>query len=73
MNVERVVVTGIGLVTPLGVGLQRNWQRLLAGANGIRLLTDDRYARLPCRLAATVDDKDVPKVCVGSVIIQTNC
>ena len=51
---RRVVVTGMGLVTPLGVGLERNWRSLLAGASGIRAIQSFEVSDLPVKIAAQV-------------------
>ena len=50
---RRVVVTGLGLVTPLGVGVARVWKKLLDGESGIRKMksTDELdYSSLPCQV-----------------------
>lgn len=36
---RRVVVTGVGLVTPLGIGIEKNWEALVAGRSGVRPIT----------------------------------
>ncbi|MFF9312681.1 beta-ketoacyl-[acyl-carrier-protein] synthase family protein [Streptomyces sp. NPDC014748] len=51
---RRVVVTGLGAVTPLGVGVDQLWQGLLEGRHGIRELTDEEFAELPVRTAGVV-------------------
>ncbi|KAI9713661.1 MAG: hypothetical protein M1812_006633 [Candelaria pacifica] len=53
---RRVVVTGLGAVTPLGVGVNHSWSRLLKGHCGIVSLRerDPRFAELPCQIAALV-------------------
>ncbi|MFZ4204426.1 beta-ketoacyl-[acyl-carrier-protein] synthase family protein [Streptomyces griseoincarnatus] len=51
---RRVVVTGLGAVTPLGVGARELWDGLLEGRHGIRELTDPEFDGLPVRTAGTV-------------------
>ncbi|MFD4557832.1 beta-ketoacyl-[acyl-carrier-protein] synthase family protein [Streptomyces sp. NPDC058469] len=51
---RRVVVTGLGAVTPLGVGVDELWRGLLDGRHGIRELDGEEFAELPVRLAGTV-------------------
>ena len=54
---RRVVVTGLGLVTPLGIGLEKNWQALVAGQSGIRKI--DRFPNVDAfasRIAGQVPD-----------------
>ncbi len=51
---RRVVVTGMGLVTPLGIGLERNWRKLIAGESGIRAIEGFEVSDLPARIAAQV-------------------
>ena len=49
---RRVVVTGLGLVTPLGVGTQHVWERLVAAECAVRrctLVPEERLAKLPCQ------------------------
>lgn len=51
---RRVVVTGLGAITPLGVGTGELWRALLEGRHGIRELTDEEFDGLPVRIAGTV-------------------
>jgi 3-oxoacyl-[acyl-carrier-protein] synthase II len=55
---RRVVVTGIGLVTPLGIDLRSNWDSLLAGRSGIGPITHFDASALPVRIAGEVRDFD---------------
>ncbi|VVO29928.1 3-oxoacyl-[acyl-carrier-protein] synthase 2 [Pseudomonas fluorescens] len=54
MSDRRVVVTGMGLVSPLGSGVEVVWQRLLAGRSGLRNLPDEVVADLPAKVGGAV-------------------
>ncbi len=51
---RRVVITGIGLVTPLGIGISHVWERLTAGQSGIKAIEDFDVSDLPARIAGQV-------------------
>jgi 3-oxoacyl-[acyl-carrier-protein] synthase II len=53
---RRVVVTGLGLVTPLGTGLERNWEALMAGRSGLGRITRFDVAGFPVQIAGEVRD-----------------
>jgi 3-oxoacyl-[acyl-carrier-protein] synthase II len=55
---RRVVVTGVGLVSPLGVGTAANWDALLAGRSGIGPITHFDAAQFACRIAGEVPGFD---------------
>jgi len=55
---RRVVVTGMGLVTPLGIGLERNWNSLISGASGVRAIQSFEVSDLPAKIAAQVPRGD---------------
>jgi len=57
-SARRVVVTGIGLVTPLGIGRQTNWDALLRGRSGIGPITRFDASRHSTRFAGEVPDFD---------------
>jgi 3-oxoacyl-[acyl-carrier-protein] synthase II len=55
---RRVVVTGLGLVTPLGVGTENVWKRLTAGESGIRAIQSFDVSDLPAKIAGQVPRGD---------------
>ena len=57
-GMRRVVVTGMGLVTPLGIGLEEVWRRLVAGESGVRAIQSFDVSDLPARIAAQVPRGD---------------
>ena len=57
---RRVVVTGLGMVTPLGVGVDHNWSQIIAGETGIRRITGFEVDDLACQIAGQVPAADQP-------------
>ncbi len=51
---RRVVVTGMGLITPLGWGVEANWKRLIQGESGARRIENFDVSDLPARVACQV-------------------
>jgi len=55
---RRVVITGVGLVTPLGMGREANWQALLEGRSAISLISRFDPSRFPTRIAGEIKNFD---------------
>jgi 3-oxoacyl-[acyl-carrier-protein] synthase II len=53
-NRRRVVVTGIGLVSPIGIGIEENWSSLMTGKSGIGPITRFDCSAYPSRIAGEV-------------------
>ena len=69
MSNRRVVVTGMGAVTPLGNDVPAYWNGLKAGKNGIDFITRFDTADLKAKLAAEVKDFD-PKVYMDAKMVR---
>ena len=55
---RRVVVTGMGIVSPLGVGLDHNWSSLMDGKNGFKNIEGFKIDDIPCQIAGLVPRGD---------------
>jgi len=55
---RRVVVTGLGLVTPLACGTEQTWQRLRSGGSGIKRIEKFDVSDIPCKIAGQVPRGD---------------
>ena len=51
---RRVVITGLGLVTPLGVGVEHVWSNLIAGKSGARRVTEFEVSDIPCQIGCFI-------------------
>jgi len=56
--VNRVVVTGIGLITALGTGIEKSWKRITAGETGVAKIESYDATEMPVQIAAEVKDFD---------------
>jgi len=59
MTRRRVVVTGLGIVSPVGIGLDAAWEAILAARSGIAPITRFDASTFPARIAGEVKDFDV--------------
>jgi 3-oxoacyl-[acyl-carrier-protein] synthase II len=55
---RRVVITGVGMVTPLGCGVETSWRRLLAGDSGAGRVESFDVSDLPCKIACSIPRGD---------------
>ncbi len=53
---RRVVVTGVGLVTPLGTGVEKSWKNICSGVSGVDLITRFDTSDYAVKIAAEVKD-----------------
>jgi len=62
---NRIVITGIGIISPIGTGKETFWQNLVAGSNGFRSITLFNTERYRTKTAGEITDFD-PKIYLGS-------
>ena len=55
---RRVVVTGMGLLSPFGVGVEHGWKNLLSGRSAARRITEFEVEDLPCKIAHVIPRGD---------------
>jgi 3-oxoacyl-[acyl-carrier-protein] synthase II len=51
---RRVVITGLGMVSPLACGVEASWKRLIAGESGARRITEFDVSDLACQIGCTI-------------------
>jgi len=65
MSRRRVVVTGLGIVSPVGIGVSDSWANILAARSGIATITRFDASAFPSRIAGEVKDFDVTQYLSG--------
>lgn len=61
MSRRRVVVTGLGIVSPVGIGIQAAWSNIVAGRSGIARITRFDASNMASQIAGEVKDFDISK------------
>ena len=59
MSKRRVVVTGLGIVSPVGIGVAETWKNIIAGKSGIDTITHFDASQISCQIAGEVNDFDI--------------
>ena len=59
MSKRRVVITGLGIISPVGTGISTTWQNIVAGKSGITRITHFDPSQLACQVAGEVQGFDV--------------
>ncbi len=59
MNKRRVVITGVGMITPLGTGNEKSWKGIIEGRSAVRTITHFDPKDSPCKVAAEVPDFEI--------------
>jgi 3-oxoacyl-[acyl-carrier-protein] synthase II len=62
MSKRRVVITGIGAITPVGLSVKESWENILAGKSGVAPLTHFDTSDFSVRFGASVKEFDVTTV-----------
>jgi 3-oxoacyl-[acyl-carrier-protein] synthase II len=62
MSKRRVVITGLGAVTPVGLSVKESWENILAGKSGIAPLTLFDVSEYPVRFGGSVKDFDISTI-----------
>ncbi|MBV0899590.1 MAG: beta-ketoacyl-ACP synthase II [Wolbachia endosymbiont of Fragariocoptes setiger] len=59
MDAKRVVITGVGLITPLGDNTKNTWDKLIRGCSGIKLIDRERFdtSDLTCKIAGQIEQQ----------------
>lgn len=55
---KRVVITGLGLVTPVGLNVSSSWKNIVDGVSGIKTITEFDTAKLACKIAGLIDNSE---------------